>query len=203
MNRDGPGASAPRRMGGIRSIRSQTTAQVAIACHPNAIVGTGSSVRPPRCGVWAPQAQWIYRTGPGASTSFCRVHVRRFALAARGSGELITKLQKYKYYEARWPRPALEGATAPMPNRRYTEHPLPNYSASRNYFPSKRQSRRRLPRTSLPRWLVRELCQAIAPHVPWAVYGGPLRNYSASSKCLPSKPHSRYRVLRTSSHSGF
>ena len=50
----------------------------------------------PRWFLGAHQAQWIYRAGPGASISFSRVYVRRFALAARGSGELRKLKKNYK-----------------------------------------------------------------------------------------------------------
>ena len=47
----GHALAPPCRTVGIRSTRFQTTAPVAITCLPNAIVGTGSPVRPPHTGL--------------------------------------------------------------------------------------------------------------------------------------------------------
>ena len=105
-----PSACAPCRTGGIRSIRFQTTAPVAITCFPNAIAGTGSSVRPSRSGI--------------SGTPRCNISTE--------SGQSLSP---------------------PLPHGRYTERPIPNYSASSNYFPPKRHSRYRLLRTSFPRRL--------------------------------------------------
>ena len=94
-----------------------------------------------------------------------------------------------------------------MSHGRYTERPLPNYSASSNYLPSKLHIRYRLPRASVPQWHLG------APQAQWIYRAGPrasapishgrytehpFPNYSASSNYLPSKRHSRYRLLRTS-----
>ena len=50
-----------------------------------------------------------------------------------------------------------------MPHGRYTEHPLPNYSAGSNYLPPKRHSRYRISRKSAPHWPLRAQCLALLP----------------------------------------
>ena len=90
-----PSDSAPCRSGGIRGTLLQTTAPVAIACHPSSIAGTSSSARPPRSGVWGASGAMHLSSRARRYHSICRVCVRRFALAAREYGELL----KYKNYK--------------------------------------------------------------------------------------------------------